>query len=320
MDGNRADILTSSNKSLSKLHLLAVFFDDELIYKIYLRSQVIHKLFESNPELDINKLELFHVQFSAPLTDLLKKIKKNNEKNVNLLYDEIVLNKDLIVKITESVFTEDNFKVERQRQALKINQSLRRLYQILSEDLPDYPFSKNINIFSSRFSQDFFYDITTGLLDELISYAPNEVYTNAYATIERRLMGSLNKHDFKTEFFCGLKAGNLIIEVYKIIDKEIYYLYYPSRNLFLFCTVEQLHDIDRSTVLSRNTGIIQELRDKNDLLESRTDLTRSFIPQEIRELLAENYRKISDINYLHNISSFEVQANILKTMLNTGLL
>jgi len=49
-------------------------------------------------------------------------------------------------------------------------------------------------------------------------------------------------------------------------------------------------------------------------------MVNSIIPQEIRELLAENYRKISDINYLHNISSFEVQANILKTMLNTGLL
>ena len=62
MDDN--PILRESTRLLNKLHLLSAFFEDEIVYKIYLRTQVIHRLYETNPELDINKLELFHVQFT----------------------------------------------------------------------------------------------------------------------------------------------------------------------------------------------------------------------------------------------------------------
>jgi hypothetical protein len=73
MDDAGKAILNESNKIISKLQLLSVFFGDDIIYKIYLRSQVIHQLFEDNPELDINKLELFHLQFTQTLLDLLRK-------------------------------------------------------------------------------------------------------------------------------------------------------------------------------------------------------------------------------------------------------
>ncbi|MFD2144614.1 hypothetical protein [Mucilaginibacter antarcticus] len=71
MDDN--PILRESTQYLNKLHILSAFFEDEIVYKIYLRTQVIHRLYETNPELDINKLELFHVQFTAAVIDLLKK-------------------------------------------------------------------------------------------------------------------------------------------------------------------------------------------------------------------------------------------------------
>ena len=87
---------------LSKLQLLSVYFGEDTIYKIYLRSQVIHKLFENNPELDINKLELFHLQFTASLIELLRKIKKNNENNISILFDEIQVNKEMVEKLNDS--------------------------------------------------------------------------------------------------------------------------------------------------------------------------------------------------------------------------
>jgi hypothetical protein len=58
---------------ISKLQLLSVFFNNDVIYKIYLRTQVLHQLFQTNPELDINQLEMFHLQFTSTLIDLLKK-------------------------------------------------------------------------------------------------------------------------------------------------------------------------------------------------------------------------------------------------------
>ena len=95
MEDNLAIILNDSNKTISKLQLLSTFFEEEIIYKIYLRSQVVHKLFETNPELDINKLELFHLQYTSTVIELLRKIKASNERNVSILYDEIQINKDV---------------------------------------------------------------------------------------------------------------------------------------------------------------------------------------------------------------------------------
>ncbi|MHA4809345.1 hypothetical protein ACX0G9_14630 [Flavitalea flava] len=309
-------ILNDSTRIISKLQLLSVFFGDEAIYKIYLRSQVIHKLFESNEELDINKLDLFHLQFTESILELLRKIKKNNEKNENILYDEIQINRDLMEKLNDSVYTEANFKLDRQRQSLKMNLSLRKLYEVLSSDAEEYPFSKNINAFSARFSQDFFYDISPETLGELIGYNPAEVYIHTYATIQKKLMGHLCKNEFKTEFFYGLKAGNQIVEIYKFMEEERYFMYYPGSNLFLFCDLSKISGIDWSNTLSKKARIIRELTDKNNKLESSIGVTKTFIPADIRHLLTESNKKIGEINFLEN-SDFDVQANILKTMLRT---
>ncbi|MET6998723.1 hypothetical protein [Chitinophaga defluvii] len=320
MDEDLATILKDSLKIINRLQLLSVFFGEEVIYMIYLRSQVIHKLFESNPELDFNKLELFHLQYTATVVDLLRKIKTTNEKNVSLMFDEIQLNKDLIEKINSSVFTDKNFNLDKQKQALKINLSLRKLYELLSDSKDESPFSRNINAFSARFSADFYYDISPELFNELVAYQPNEVYRNTYATIQRRLLGQLCKADFKTEFFCGLKAGNVIIEVYKFMHENKHFLFLPSRNLFLFCDLSKITDIDWTNALSKKGRIIQELQDKNNQLESTAGIMKTAIPPEIKSLLAEYYEKIDDVNFLQNISNFDVQANILKTMLNTDII
>ncbi len=313
-------VLRESNRILNKLHLLSAFFEDEIVYKIYLRTQVIHRLYESNPELDVNKLELFHVQFTSAVIDLLKKIKKINERNTSLLFEEIQLNKDLIQSVKDSDFNLADFNNDKQRQALRINNSLRRLYEVLSSDTDEYPFVKNINTFRARYAQDYFFDISAETLSQLTDYNASEVYTHASVIIERKLMGKACKYDFRTEFYCGLKTGNLALEVYKFIDEDTYYVFNPQRNLLLLCDEELLKTIDQASEVTRNERIIQELLDKNDQLQSSAALARINIPAEVKALLAENYKKITDINFLQNIAGFDAQANILKTMLNTDII
>ncbi|MVN20206.1 hypothetical protein [Mucilaginibacter arboris] len=320
MDGHLQNIFNESKRIISKLQLLAAFFGEEILYKIYLRSQVIHQMFEQNPELDANNLELFHLQYTASLIELLKKIKKNNEKNVSLLFDEMQLNKELEEKLSNSFYTEKSYKLDQQKQALKINISLRRLYQLLSDNVDEYPFSKNINSFSSKFSQDFYDDVPPELLNELTHYNPSDVYTNAYAVIQKKLLGLLCKYDFKTEFFCGLKAGNSIVEVYKFVNEDRYFLFYPAKNLFLFCDFAKIENISHANNVSNKEKMIQELKDKNDQLQSSINVTKTYLPQEIKTLLAENYRKLTDISFLQNIGNYDAQANILKTMLNTDMI
>lgn len=320
MEDNLAIILNDSNKTNSKLQLLSAFFEEEIIYKIYLRSQVVHKLFETNPELDINKLELFHLQYTASAIELLKKIKASNERNVSLIYDEIQLNKEMMEKLNSSVFSEKNYDLDKQKQALKINLSLRRLYQTLSDNTDEYPFSKNINTFSSRFSQDFYYDISADQMMALVHYDTADVYKNNYATIQKKLMGLLCKHEFRTEFFCGLKTGSMIAEVYRLLDIDRHFLFFPSKNLFLLCDLSAIPDIDWTNSLSKKARIIQEMTDKNDQLESRANILKTAIPDNVRALLQEYYDKISEVDFLQKIGNYDVQTNILRTMLNTDTL
>ncbi len=218
-----------------------------------------------------------------------------------------------------TVFSEKNFKLDKQQQALKINLSLRKLFQVLSDQTEDFPFAKNINAFSSRYANDFYYDISAEQLGQLIDYDPNDMYIHTQASIQRKLMGQLCKYDFKTEFFCGLKSGQLILEVYKFVDQDKYFLFFPSRNLFLFCDFQELSGIDFHNHLSEKARIIQELSYKNDTLESSAAALKTYIPKEIIDLLKENYTKISDINFLDHLNNFDVQANILKAMLKTDL-
>jgi hypothetical protein len=250
---------------------------------------------------------------------LLRKIKKSNEKNVSLIYDEISLNKELIEKMGSSVLNEKSFNLDQQQQSLKINQSLRKLFQVLSDHTDEFPFSKNINSFSSRYAGDFYFDITSEQLGMLIDFDPNEMYMDTHASIQRKLMGQLCKYDFKTKFYCGLKSGQLIVEVYKFLDQEKYFLFLPSRNLFLFCDPTELKGINLNNNQSEKGRIIQELSYKNDTLTSSAAALKTYIPPEIVTLLKETYNKISDINFMDHLNNFDVQANILKAMLKTDL-
>ncbi|WP_158799580.1 hypothetical protein [Pedobacter sp. L105] len=320
MDEHAAIILKESNQIISRLQILSVFFQEEVVYKIYLRSQVIHQLFENNEQLSIDKLELFHLQFTTSVVELLKKIKKSNEKNVTLIDEEIRLNQEVIEKLNETLQNEQSFLAGRQHQSLKINNSLRNLFEVLSEHSTDFPFVKNITQFSARFAKDFYYTISSDQLARLINYDSSTVYVNSAATIEKKLMGLLCKYDFKTEFLYGLKSGTMVIEIYKFTAIDRYFLFFPSRNLFLFCTPEEIEELDFSHTSSEKAKMIQEMAYKNDQLKSNAAAVKTYIPPEIIKLLQENYAKISDINFLDNLSNFDVQANILKTMLNTDML
>lgn len=317
MDDNHKNILSESNKIISKLQLLSAFFEDDVIYRIYVRTQVIEKLFEQNPELDINKLQLFHLQFTESVLELLRRIKKTNEKNVSLIFDEIELNKNLAAKIAEAMRTEQNYEFGKQKQTQKINLSLEKLYNNFSDLSTDVPISKNIGQFGGRYAADYFYEINTGLLYDLITFDPEEVYKNGYAIISKKLMGLQCKYKFNNLFYCGLKCGTTLVEVYRMLDEEVYFTFYPRQHLFLICAFEKIAMIDPAQGLSKRAKVVQELTDKNRQLEQSTAGAKTQIPADIKTLLNEYYLKVNGMDFMDFMDDFDVQANILKAMLNT---
>ncbi|GAB2701940.1 hypothetical protein GCM10027037_29270 [Mucilaginibacter koreensis] len=320
MDETRTAILNDSRRIISKLQLLAVFFGDEIIYKIYLRSQIIHQLFENNPELDINKLELFHLQFTQTLVELLRKIKRNNEQSISLLLEEMQINKDLIDQLQSSGLSRQTFQLEQQRQALKVNNSLRKLYEALSNDSAEYPFAKNINGFSARFAADFYREVPPEAMVEWMKYAPNEIYQNAYAVIQRKLMGTLCKYEFRTSFYEGVRYGDTVAEIYQLSGTDRFFIFFLAQGLFLFFDIDKLNNLENNSGASQKENLIQELNNKNTQLQNSINLVKSTLSPEIKQLLIENHKKLNDMNFLQSIADVDAQANILKAMLNTDII
>ncbi|MEO7769081.1 MAG: hypothetical protein ABIS01_16740 [Ferruginibacter sp.] len=317
MDDSAKRIFRESVTIIGKLQLLSVFFEEEVLYKIFIRTQVIHKLFESNPELDINKLELFHLQFTESILELLRKIKKTNEKNVSILFDEIQLNKEMINKLTDSMLLEKNFENEAQAQAARVNESINKLFQNLSGYSPTNPITKNIKQFGIRYAKDFFHGVSDNFLYGVIEHDSDLVYKNAYATIEKKLLGLQCKHGFNNVFYCGLVSENLLVEVYKLKNEDEYFIYYPTGNLFVDCAFSKLSGFVLHDPIAKKTKIIHELEDKNDSFINSEQAVKTNIPTEVTTLLTEYYTKIASIDFIDFIDDYDVQANILKTMLNT---
>ena len=318
MDDSAKKIFNSSSLIIGKLQLLSVFFEEELVFKIYIRTQVIHRIFENNPELDIHKLDLFHIQFTESIIELLRKIKKNNEKTIMSVRDEMEVNEDLIRKLTMAMREEGNFDHEKEVQAATVSRSIFNLYQNLSDYSKDNPFPKNITEFGSRSAQDHFFKVNEALFIEVLDYDPDSVYKNGYGTIGKKLLGLQCRHEFKNEFICGLKSEGLLAEVYKLnIPEDAYFIFFPAKKIFLDFDFSQLAGTDLSGTVSQKTKIIQDLAENNLELGARIETVKKSIPDEVRALLTDYYNKISGIDFLDLIDDYDIQANILKTMLNT---
>lgn len=317
MDDNGKKIAADSVRVMEKLRLLAVFFEEELIYKIYVRTQVIHRLFESNGELDINKLALFHLQFTESIIELLKKIRTNNEKLVTSMEEEQEVNEELITNLASALRDEENFEYSRDAHTLAVNKSIFNLYQNLSDYSVDNPFPKDIDQFGKRFGVPFFYEVPALLLEELTSFDPDEIYRNGYGIIEKKLMGLECKHDFGNSFYGGVRVGGEMVEIYRLDAEDHYFIFHPQRHLFLSCSLEQLAGVPPLVQESKKSKIIHELTEKNNGLKKAMVATRTQLPDEVVKLLQEYLDKISGIDFLDLIDDYDIQANILKTMLNT---
>lgn len=316
MEEERKQILNESNHVIGRLQLMSAFFEDESVYKIYLRTQVIHRLFEQNQELDIHRLDLFHLQFTESVMELLKKVKKKNEKNVVLIFEETELNKSMISRLETELFEEQQYERERAGQVQKISSSISNLYQNLADLSTDAPFPKDIARFSETYAREYFAEIPLTLLESLIHFNPEEVYQNAYGIIHKKLMGLQCRHRFGNQWLGGLRHQRQTLELYKMNDTDRFFLYYPVRNLFLFVDAAQLEGVELTEPVSKKAKFIQELIAKNEALEQSIDDRKKHLPAEIQKLLEAYHTKIADIDFLE-MNNFDVQANILKTMLNT---
>ncbi|MDU1904705.1 MAG: hypothetical protein E6772_07970 [Dysgonomonas sp.] len=320
MTDPRAEILEESEKTIGKLYELTQFFEDSSIMKIYLQTQVIHKLFEENSDIDINKLELYHIQFTTTLIDLLDKIKKRNERVVGMKDNELMLNNEMIAKLRKAINEEGGFDAEKQKQSERITRSIYALHKALSSQSTEYPFKDNLSAFSLKFYREYFYEFESSLLPEVTSYNNQDVYRNSFGTIGKTLLNDLMAKMYKVDFFAGAKVGNILMEIYKIKDMDKYMLFIPAKNSFLPCDLKVFPVEEWEDPSSKKENSIKDLMKKNLELERDIKRYQKLIDNDIKELLEENYNKIAELDFLADLENIDIQANTLRTMLETKMI
>lgn len=320
MTDYRTEILDASDKIIQRLNDLIIFFEDQTIMKIYLQSQVIHKLFEENPDIDISKLELYHIQFTSTLIDLLDKIRKKNERIVNMMENEIELNSDMIAKLRQAISQEGGYEAEKSQQAKRITRSIYNLHKALSSQSSEYPYTDNINAFSLKYYKDYFFDADPQLLALLTTYDHNDAYRNTFGVINKQLLADLVKVNYKVQFCFGIRINNTLMEIYKIGNEEKYFLFQPTKNNFLPCDINVFPYKKWESESSKKERSIKELILKNIQLEKDIKFNLRHINSDIALLLDENLKRITELDFLADLENIDIQANTLRTMIETKMI
>lgn len=320
MNELREEILRQSEEAIKDLSAYVAYFEDDTLMKVYLQTQVIHKLFEDNQDIDINKLELFHVQFTSTLLTLLDKIKEKNERAVKMYESEIQVNNEMLEKLRTTISKEGGFDLNKQKQAARMSRSLRRLYVALYEKSSNNPFTEDLRSFSIENYKDHFFTSTKEISDKILTYDKNNTFRSPYFTIDKKLLIALGKANFDISFFAGVNFYPILVEIYKINTEDIYFLYWSTKNLFLKCDIELFPYKEWEAEMSKRTRMIKLLTKNNLKAETNIKNTYRYISHEILELLEDNYKTISDIDFLSSLEDVNTQAEILKSMLDTKML
>ena len=312
-----AQIIKDSNRKLVILELLSNFFNHKDFVGVLVKTKIIHTLFQNNKALDINKLELFHIQFTSSLIDLFQKIKKSKEQQYLLITDEIYINNDIISKLKSEIGDEkfsEQIKAHAQMMAKKIEQ----LYEIFVTENNSFFDWNEIMTFSDKIKSEYYREISIEQYEKLTS-ATKSLYENKYVKFEKKLLGRLNILKFKIKFLCGLVCNNEIIEVYEFRDSNDRFIFTGNDKSFYFLADGMAKGVDLSKNNSVKGEIITQLLDKNNLLESELGTIKTSLPEGVQGVLKEYLDKISSVDFLEDLQNVDEQTNILKTMLNINI-
>ena len=310
-------IIGDSKRKLLVLQLLSHFFNHSDLVAILIRTRVIHSIFESNENLDVNKLDLFHIQFTDSLIALLQKIKKTQEQKYLLIEDEININKEYISKI-QSDLKNSTFNEDVKLHTKNISDKIASLYKMLAFDKVLAFSWKDVTAFSDTKSQEFYREISTERYTQLTKTDCDKTYQNEFVTIEKKLLGRLNIQQFKIKFLCGFRCANKIAEIFEFFNSNDLFIFIIESKSFYLLDPLQLNGLDLSKNVSTIKSVADQLILKNSTLEEQLNAV-NFLPLEVEKVLMAYKTKISDVDFFNDLQNVDEQTNILKAMLNINI-
>jgi len=312
------EIISSSNKKLSTLGVLSHFFSHSDLIAIQIRTKVIHNLFEANRNLDIHKLDLFHLQYTNSLIELFQKLKKSKEQKYLLLNDEMYINEDFIKKLRSELDTVD-FASEVKAYNQLVSSKIEQLYKELESGQISRFSWHEVTAFSMKYREEFYRDLTEAQYLKLTGHDDAPKYHNEHVTVEKKLLGKLNIQKFKLKLVCGFAYGDEALEVFEFVNSNDRFVFLPAKKAFYLLDQTQLAGLDLEKNQSNRQEIIEQLMYKNTLLKEKLSSVKTSMPREVEEVLESYLAKISGVDFLDDLQSVDEQTNILKAMLNINI-
>lgn len=312
MDDEVAIIMSQSRRRLTRLKLLSNFFENIDVISVYIKTDIIHKLFEENKTLDYNKLELFHLQYTDSLIELLTKIKKKKENDLLAVLNEININNQYISNFEERKV--DDFETDRKFYSGIFSKHLKYLYQDLIAD----KFSLNWNdvlYFHKKYAVEF-YRTEVDETKLKLSHVPSYQYQDY--SIERKLLGKLNIQNFKVRFVCGYRIGRDEYELFKIFQSDEHFIFnIEERRLYLID--DELSYLDTSENESNQASVMNQLKRRNEELEESIEEKKRILPDGVDAVLKDYQRNLENVDIMSKIFDVNEETNILRAMLNLNL-
>jgi hypothetical protein len=314
-----SQIIKDSEKRLNKLKILNNFFNHSQIMAVFVRTKVINDVFSINKTLDTNKLELFHLQYTDSLLDLLLKLKKKLEQNYLLAMNEIQIKAETIKSI-ERDLKKDDFKERVLTHNLIIQSFIETVYQNLAfDDKKTIIGLEAINDFSQEMGIEFFRKIGSQEYQQLNNITSKSKYELFDFKFEKKLLGKLNVQKFRFKFLCGFQHDNQFIEIYEFINYNEYFVFLKEKKEFLPIDLKEFKNIDFSKNNPNKKEMLLQLNQQNIDLKNKAERNLKSIPADVETVLQNYCQKIESIEFLDDLQNIDEQTNILRTMLNINI-
>ncbi len=313
MNEDAVNIMSQSKRRLTKLKLLANFFENVDIISIYIKTDIIHNLFQENKGLDYSKLELFHLQFTDSLIELLTKIKRQKENDMLAVINEMEVNSRYISGFEEK--RSDGFETDRKMYSGIFSSHLKNLYSDLTED----KFRLNwdhVLYFYKKYASEFY---RSNVDEELLKSGAFPAYQYQEYQIERKLLGRLNIQNFKVRFVCGYVISGNEYELFKIFQSEDYFIFDVEGRKMYLADPKKLEKLDTTPNESNQGTIIHQLKRKNEQLEETMNERKKILPEQVVNVLKDYIKNLENTDIMSKMFDINEETNILRAMLNLNL-
>ncbi|WP_295222779.1 hypothetical protein [uncultured Chryseobacterium sp.] len=313
MNEDAVNIMSQSKRRLTKLKLLANFFENVDIISIYIKTDIIHNLFQENKGLDYSKLELFHLQFTDSLIELLTKIKRQKENDMLAVINEMEVNNKYISGFEEK--QADGFETDRKMYSGIFSDHLKNLYNDLTEDKFRLNWDK-VMYFHKKYAAEFY---RQDVDEELLKSGNFPAYQYQEYRIERKLLGRLNIQNFKVRFVCGYAISVNEYELFRIFQSDDYFIFDIEGRKMHLIEAKKLEKLDTSPNESNRGTIVYQLKRKNEQLEETMNERKKILPEQVMNVLKDYLKNLENTDIMSKMFDINEETNILRAMLNLNL-